>query len=78
MSSFEDGNKDAVKYINAEAEARQQLEDVSKQLEKYQSVYGDVSALSPNVQRLSDQLRQKEDEIQKLRLLDTQRDQVSI
>jgi E3 ubiquitin-protein ligase BRE1 len=62
--------------VKAEAEARLQLEKVTTKLEKYQSVYGDVAALSPDMRKLSDQLRQKEDEIQRLRLLDAQRAQV--
>lgn len=56
---------------------RQQLADVTKQLEKYQSVYGDSSALPPDVQQLSDQLQRKEKEVERLRLLDMQRGEVS-
>lgn len=50
--------------------------DVTKQLEKYQSVYGDTSSLSPDVQELSVELQRKEEEIKRLRLVDTQRAEV--
>jgi len=73
LSRFDNDHPEIRQHITAEAEARQQLADVKKQLEKYQSVYGDSSTLSPDVQQLSDQLQQKEDEMQKLRLSDTQR-----
>jgi E3 ubiquitin-protein ligase BRE1 len=61
----------------AEADALQKLSEVTAQLEKYQTVYGDPSTLPPEVSNLADQLKQKESEIQRLRLLDTQRGQVS-
>lgn len=69
---------DIRQHITAETEARQQLADVKKQLEKYQSVYGDTSSSTPDIQQLSAELQKKEDEVQKLRLLDTQRSEVSI
>ena len=78
VSRFDDGHPEVRQYITAEAEARQQLADVTKQLEKYQSVYGDSSTLPLDVQQLSDQLQRKEDEVQKLRLLDTQRGEVGV
>ena len=78
LSRFDNDHPEIRQHITAEAEARQQLADVKKQLEKYQSVYGDSSTLSPDVQQLSDQLQQKEDEMQKLRLSDTQRGEVGV
>jgi hypothetical protein len=62
--------------MKAEAEVRQQLVDVTKKLESYQSIYGDASALSADVNELSRQLQDKEAEIRRLQLLDTQRVQV--
>ena len=62
--------------MKAEAEARQQLGRAKRELSEYQSVFGDLSVLPPDMQVLSHQLRQKEDEINKLRLLNTQHTQV--
>ncbi|KAF7977744.1 hypothetical protein HWV62_2826 [Athelia sp. TMB] len=73
LSKFAEGQPDAGRYASAEAEARQQLADVTKQLEKYQSVYGDSSSLPPDVQGLSQELQRKEEEVSKLRLAGTQR-----
>lgn len=78
LSRFDNDHPDIRQHVTAEAEARQQLADVAKQLEKYQSVYGDSSSLPPDVKQLSDELQRKEDEVQKLRLLDTQRGEVII
>jgi E3 ubiquitin-protein ligase BRE1 len=62
--------------MKAEAEARRQLSEAKRELARYQSAFGDLSALSADVRTLSQQLLQKEDEIKRLRLLDTQRAQV--
>lgn len=51
---------------------------MTKQLEKYQSVYGDSSTLPPDVQQLSEQLQRQEAEVLRLRLLDKQRGEVRI
>ncbi|KAH9949593.1 BRE1-domain-containing protein [Amylocystis lapponica] len=49
---------------------------VKKQLERYQSVYGNASsALTPDVRGLAEQLQQKEEQCQKLRLQEKQREQ---
>jgi E3 ubiquitin-protein ligase BRE1 len=68
-----DGNPDAAKHMDNEAKIRQELAEVTKKLERYQSLYGSTSALSPDVQHLSNQLQEKEEEIQKLRASETQR-----
>jgi E3 ubiquitin-protein ligase BRE1 len=78
LSGFDNDHPEVRQHITAEAEARQQLTDVTKQLKKYQSVYGNSSTLPPDVQQLSDQLQHKEEEIQRLRLLDAQRGEVSV
>lgn len=65
--------------MRSEAEARQQLAELSRRLQKYESIFGlEVSPDSPDVQVLSQQLRQKEDEISRLRLLEEQRTQVRL
>lgn len=77
LAIFQDDHPNVVQHMKAEADALQKLSEVTEQLEKYQTVYGDPSTLPPDVSKLADQARQKESEIQKLRLLDTQRGQVS-
>jgi hypothetical protein len=77
FAMFDDDHPDIMKHIKAETEAREQLADITKQLEKYQSIYGDLSQLPPDVQGLEAQLRLKEDEVQRLQLVDKQRAQVS-
>lgn len=62
--------------MKAEADAVQKLSETRSELEKYKVVYGDHSTLPPDASELAEQLKQKEDEIQRLRLLDTQRAQV--
>lgn len=65
--------------MESEAAARQQLAECSKQLDKYQAIYGEMStAIPPDVHNLSERLRLKEDEIVKLRLAESQRAQVRI
>ena len=74
---FDDEHPEIMKHIKAETEAREQLADVARRLEKYQSIYGEPSQLPPDVRILEEQLRLKEDEIQRLRLADVQRGQAS-
>ena len=62
--------------VKGEAEARRQLAQVQKQLERYQAVYGDASSMPPETAQLSEQLQHKQDELDKLRLQDSNRDQV--
>jgi E3 ubiquitin-protein ligase BRE1 len=76
LSHFQSDQPNIVKHVKAEAEVRQQLSEVEAQLEKYKAVYGDPSTLPPDVSKLAERLQQKEDENQRLRLLDTQRSQV--
>jgi E3 ubiquitin-protein ligase BRE1 len=76
LSSFSSDQPNIAKHMKAEAEVRQQLSDVEAQLEKYKAVYGDPSTFPPDVCKLTEQLQQKEDENQRLRLSDTQRSQV--
>ena len=71
-----DFQKDNPEHMKVEVDALQRLAEAEAQLAKYKSVYGDSSTLPPDVSRLSEQLRQKEEELQKHRLLDIQRTQV--
>jgi E3 ubiquitin-protein ligase BRE1 len=78
IGGSEGGDPDASKHkhIAAEAEVRQQLAEATRKLERLQSLYGDSSDASPDMQQLLERLRQKEEELEKLRLLDSQRAQV--
>lgn len=62
--------------MQAEANALEKLAEVSSKLATYQRICGDLSSLSPGTAQLTEQLRQKEEELHRLRLLDTQRSQV--
>ncbi|KZT26692.1 hypothetical protein NEOLEDRAFT_1155451 [Neolentinus lepideus HHB14362 ss-1] len=64
LSSLSQDHPDVAQHIQSEAEARQQIAQLAKELERYQSIFGDFSS-SPD---LSSQLRSKEDELQKLKL----------
>ncbi|KAF8070613.1 BRE1 E3 ubiquitin ligase-domain-containing protein [Lyophyllum atratum] len=74
-SKYQDDHPDVAEHMKAEADALQKLVEVQAQLKKYKTVYGDPSSLPSNSSTLSEQLRQKEEEIQKLRLLDIQHTQ---
>jgi E3 ubiquitin-protein ligase BRE1 len=52
----------------AESAARQEVARVQQLLAKYQSVYGESSSLSPDVQSLSTELQKKDETISHLRL----------
>lgn len=76
MASLGDGQVDVAKVSQNEADLRRQVEQVQKQLEKYQAVYGDTSSLPPETAQLSEELQRKQDEVEKLRIQDKQREQV--
>lgn len=77
LSDIQENNPDAAAQVKVEADLREELTQVRRQLEKFQAIYGDASsALSPDLQHLSQQLQEKEAELQKLRLQERQRDQV--
>jgi E3 ubiquitin-protein ligase BRE1 len=65
----------ALEATNEDVDVKAQLLEANKQLEEYKSVFGSASV---DVQSLSEQLRQKEAEIQNLRLQQTQQEQVRI
>lgn len=74
---YDDEHPDVMRHMKAEAEAREQLIQANERLQKYESTYGTISNIPPDVQRLEEQLRLKEEELQRLRLSDIQRAQVS-
>lgn len=77
LSFFQEEHPDIIQHMRAEAEAREQLASVTKLLQKYQLIYGDSSSvLTPDLQSLSTRLQEREHEIQNLRLLEKQHEQV--
>ena len=73
LASVQSGSSDIAK---SEAEARRQLAQVQKQLEKYQAVYGDASSMPPDTAELSKQLQTKQEELDRLHLQEKEREQV--
>ncbi|KAJ3869772.1 hypothetical protein EV359DRAFT_29186 [Lentinula novae-zelandiae] len=57
-------------YVKSEVEARQKLAEVTAQLIKYQSLYGELSSVQPD--SLANELQRKEDELRRSRLLNAQ------
>ncbi|KAF8628901.1 hypothetical protein AX15_003682 [Amanita polypyramis BW_CC] len=74
LAGFQADGPDIMKHVKSEAEVRQKLSEVVAQLEGFQRVYGD-SSLPPDLSRLSKQLKQKDDELQQLRLIKDQQTQ---
>ncbi|EPQ57301.1 hypothetical protein GLOTRDRAFT_137657 [Gloeophyllum trabeum ATCC 11539] len=66
LSSLNQEHPDVAQHVQSEAEAREQVAQLSKELEKYRSIYGDASSGSSSDS--PGQLREKEEELQKLRL----------
>lgn len=62
--------------MEAEANALQKLAAATSKLEKYEKTYGDLSTLPPDVAQLAEKIREQEDEINKLRLMDAQHTRV--
>ncbi|KAI0789122.1 BRE1 E3 ubiquitin ligase-domain-containing protein [Abortiporus biennis] len=75
LSFFQEDHPDVVQHMRAETEAKQQLAEISRKLQQYESTFGSSSTLSPDLQSLSQQLKQKEAQIEQLRLKEKQRDQ---
>ncbi|KAF9568023.1 BRE1-domain-containing protein [Agrocybe pediades] len=73
FSDFDKDHPDVAKHMQAEAEALEQLSKARKELDKYQRIFGSSSSLSPDASHLAEQLRAKESELEKLRLLERQR-----
>ena len=57
-------------------EAFEQLADANAQLEKYRRTYGELSTLPPDITHLAEQLRTKEEELERLRMSATQQTEV--
>ncbi|KAG6920311.1 hypothetical protein DXG01_005080 [Tephrocybe rancida] len=77
LSKYQEAHPDVAEHFKAEADALQKVADIQLQLDKYKAVYGDTSALPPDTSTLVEQLRHKEEEVQRLRLQDIQHTQAS-
>ncbi|EGN99683.1 hypothetical protein SERLA73DRAFT_167589 [Serpula lacrymans var. lacrymans S7.3] len=73
LSSLQEDHPDIVQHVKNETELRQELAGVMKQLEQYRSIFG--HSAPPEVRNLSEQLQQKEEEIRRLKLSETQQKQ---
>ncbi|KAG5648585.1 hypothetical protein DXG03_003196 [Asterophora parasitica] len=75
LSKYQADRPEVANHLKAEMDALQALAQAQAELKKYKSIYGDTSSLPPDVSTLSEQLQQKEEELQRLRLLDIQHSQ---
>ena len=71
---MQEGHPEVATHIHAEAQAKEQVADLTRRVKKYESVFG--SSQPSDVQELSVLLQKKEDEISRFRLLEKQREQV--
>ncbi len=76
FSIYQDDQPDIVQHMKAQADALQALSIVKSKLETYQSTFGPLATLSPDVAQLKEELEKKEAELQQLRLLEVQRREV--
>lgn len=76
FSKVNQDHPDVAQHIQSEAEALRKLAQTTKELKKYQTVYGELSSSQPDLFQMTNQLQRKEDEIRRLRLLDSQHSQV--
>lgn len=75
LVGFQADRPDILRHIKLEAETRQKLSEVTAQLENYQRVYGD-SSIPPDLSQFAKQFKQKDEELQQLRLIKDQQSQV--
>ena len=75
LVGFQVDRPDILRHIKLEAETRQKLSEVTAQLENYQRVYGD-SSIPPDLSLIAKQFKQKDEELQQLRLIKDQQSQV--
>jgi E3 ubiquitin-protein ligase BRE1 len=68
LAQIQTDNPQLGESARTESAARQELARVQQLLAKYQSVYGESSSLSPDVQSLSTELQKKDETISHLRL----------
>jgi E3 ubiquitin-protein ligase BRE1 len=76
LSIFQDDHPNVVQHMEAEASALQKLAAVASKLEKYEHTYGPLSTLPPDAAQLAEKLREQENELERLRLLNDQHTKV--
>lgn len=76
FSIYQDDQPDIVQHMKAQADALEALSLVKSELEVYQSAFGPLVTMSPDVAQLKEELEKKEAELRQLRLLETQRKEV--
>lgn len=75
LKQLNQSNPDLAFHVQAEARAKQEAAELKEKLVKYEQTFGD--SLSPEASALSEQLREKEAALQKLRLAQKQEEAVS-
>jgi E3 ubiquitin-protein ligase BRE1 len=78
LEKLDQSSPDTAQHARAEAEARQQLADATKELDRWRTTFGHATDLPPDAAQLAKQLRAKEDELAKARLQVTQHSQVCL
>ncbi|KAF5393233.1 hypothetical protein D9757_000741 [Collybiopsis confluens] len=73
LSRLKEDHPNVEQHIQSEAEALRKLSEVSSQLAKFRNVYGEIP--SADSSQMTSELQRKEDELQRLRLLDRQHTQ---
>ena len=69
LEGYEYEHPDIVKHMRAQADAMEQLSKATVELQNYRQVFGESCNLSPDVTQLAEQLRAKETELEKFRLI---------
>ena len=75
LASYEAKHPEIAHHARTQVELSKQLDEATRQLNRYRSIYGEPSTLPPDVTRLSEALAKKEEELRALRLQDTERAQ---
>lgn len=77
LSLLQKEHPDITQHVHSEANIRERLIHVERELDRYRATYGESSiAFPPDAGELSHRLRQKDGELRELRLQLSQRDEV--
>ncbi|KAI0318263.1 hypothetical protein OF83DRAFT_1117143, partial [Amylostereum chailletii] len=74
LGSYEEKHPEIAPHIRAEVDLRRQLNDATKQLNRYRSTYGESSSLPPDMDQLSKELARKDEELRSLKLQESERE----
>ncbi|KAG5654397.1 hypothetical protein H0H81_003221 [Sphagnurus paluster] len=75
LSKYQADHPSVSKHMEAEVKTRQRLVDLQAELDKYKAVYGDPSTYPSDSSTLVERLQEKDEELRRLKLLDTQHTQ---